>query len=104
MDIMTTTDYLIEDDYSNAYEQNKPQALIEFYEKIEPEKQKFEHFLNDTAVCDTPYMVFQLFTTSVTLMKMMAKYDFYDEDANIIEYNFTKELKMILLDEYGWEI
>jgi hypothetical protein len=104
MDTMTTTDYQIEEDYQTNYEANKMQAKIEFYIAIEPIKQKFEHLLNDDALVDTPYSTYALFVKSVEKMKEMALFDFIDADDNIIEYNLTNDLRIILLDEYGWEL
>ena len=104
MDTMTTTDYRIQEDYQMDYEANKMQAKIEFYEAIEPIKQKFEHLLNDDALGDTPYSTYALFVKSVEKMKEMALFDFIDADDNIFEYDLTNDLRMILLDEYGWEV
>jgi len=100
----TNTDFLVGDLHQSRYESNIVQAKVEFYESIEPIKQKFEHLLNEDAVCDTPYSTYKLFVKSVEKMEKMAYFNYYDDEDTLIEYDFIKELRLILLDEYGWEI
>ncbi len=103
MDDMTVTDYKIEDHHQTRYEACYDTALNEYWSTIEPIKQKFEHHLNDEPVCDIDFNVFRLFTVCVESMKLKANYT-YKDDYDEVEYDFTKELRAMLLDEYGWEV
>ncbi|MCS5590454.1 MAG: hypothetical protein NZ824_10860 [Candidatus Thioglobus sp.] len=97
-------DFLVGDDYETRYQANLVDAKIEFYNKIEPIKQKFEHLLNEDAICDTPYSTYKLFVKSVEKMKEMAYFDYFDEEGELIEYDFIHTLRELLMDEYGWDI
>ena len=55
MDTMTTTDYQIEEDEANRREACYDTALNEYLEIAEKIKQKFEHFLDDTPICDVDF-------------------------------------------------
>ena len=98
-------DFLVGDRYETRYQANLVDAKLEFYDNIEPIKQGFEHLLNEDAVCDTPYSNYKLFVDSVEKMKKIAdSYQYVDEDNELIEYNFIKTLRVLLMDEYGWDI
>ena len=104
MDNMTNTDYQIQDDYNTSYMANYEYALSEFIEAIEPIKQQFEHYLDETPLCDVDFNILKTLTDSVFSMQEIALYDYEDYQGEIIEYDFTNELKKILLIDYGWEI
>ena len=101
----TMTDYLVGDLYESRHQDNKVEAKLEFYNKIEKIKQKFEHHITEEAVCDFDYPKMKLFVDSVEKMKGIAEcYQYVDDDNELIEYNFTNTLRNLLMDEYGWNI
>jgi len=99
----TMTDYLVGDLYETNYQSNYDEARDVFLTKIEPIKQKFEHLLNEDAICDAPYSTFKMFVCSVEVMNKMANgFQYIDYDNDTIEYDFSQVLAETLLDEYGW--
>ena len=103
MDTMTTTDYQIEEDEANRREACYDTALNEYLEIAEKIKQKFEHFLDDTPICDVDFNKLRIMCICYELMASKANYHYVD-DYDDIEYDFTEELNAMLLDEYGWEV
>ena len=103
MDTMTTTDYQIEEDYQTRYEACYDTALAEFYSSIEEDKQSFEHYLDDTPISEVEVKVILLIATCIKLMSLKSDFH-YSDDYDQIDYDFTKELNAMLLDEYGWEV
>lgn len=99
---MTTTDYQIEEDYQTRYEACYDTALDEFKTSLEPIKQSFEHYLNETPICDVPLYVIMQMAHSVDEMTKKANFHYEDEHDDVW-YNFESELSDILLDDYGWE-
>lgn len=104
MDEMTNTDYQIQDDYNTSYMANYEYALSEYIKLIEPIKQNFEHYIDETPLCDVDFNILKTLTDEVFTMEALAVYDYKDYQGEIIEYDFTYELKKILLIDYGWEI
>jgi hypothetical protein len=97
--------FLIADKYESRKQANIVEAKLEFYNKIEPIKQSFEHYITEEAVCDFSYPKMKLFVDSVNKMRDIADcYQFLDEDNELIEYNFINTLRRLLADEYGWNI
>ena len=101
----TEVDFLVGDAYQTRHQANKVAAKLEFYNKIELIKQKFEHHITEEPVCDFAYPKMKLFIDSVEKMKKIADcYQYVDDDNELIEYNFTNTLRRLLEDEYGWNI
>ena len=103
MDTMTNTDYQIEEDYQTRYEACYDTAKNEFLTSIEEDKQSFEHYLDDTPICDVDIKKILLIGVCFQIMKKKADFH-YSDDYDQIDYDFTKELNAMLLDEYGWEV
>lgn len=101
----TMTDYLVGDLYEARHQASKVDAKLEFYNKIEKIKQRFEHYITEEAVCDFSYPKMKLFVDSVNKMRDIAEcYQYVDDDNELIEYNFINTLRRLMEDEYGWNI
>lgn len=100
---MTNQDYQQEEDEANRREACYDTALDEFKAIIEPIKQDFEHYIDDTPINEVAFNVIKLMVMSVTVMTNKAQYHYVD-DYDDIKYDFTDELKDMLLDEYGWKV
>ena len=100
---MTNQEYKIEEYEANRKEACYDTALKEYFVIAEKIKQVFEHFLDDTPICDVDFNKLRIISISYELMASKANYH-YSDDYDDIEYDFTDELNAMLLDEYGWEV
>jgi hypothetical protein len=100
----TNKEIQISEDYQTRYEACYDTALNEFLSTIEKDKQSFEHYLDDTPMCDADISKILLIAVSYKLMAKKAEDFHYSDDYDQIDYDFTKALKADLLDAYGWEL
>ena len=97
------TELKISEDYQSRYEACFDTAKAEFLTSIEENKRDFEHYLDDTPICDVDVKVILLIAVSFKLMAKKAEFH-YSDDYDQIDYDFTKVLKSDLSDSYGWEL
>jgi len=100
----TNKELQISEDYQTRYEACFDTAKAEFLTSIEENKQDFEHYLDDTPICDADISKILLIAVSYKLMAKKAEDFHYSDDYDQIDYDFTKVLKSDLSDSYGWEL
>lgn len=103
MSVMTNREYEEQDYFESRYEACYDTALDEFKRVIEPIKQSFEHHLDDTPFNEVEWWKMAKIVKAVEKMDKLSWY-VYQDDYDNIEYDFYKELKAMLLDEYGFDL
>ncbi len=110
MDIITVTDYKIEDDFITQHEANKSNALRAFYEEISVIQMKFEHLIIESRDVDGIYQVVvdindaQVVAKGLNDMDELSYFNYVDlYDDTEYEYNFSDEVNRIKRDELGME-
>ena len=103
MTVLTNKEYEEQDHHQTRYEACYDTAKNEFFSTIEEDKQSFEHYLDDTPICDVDIKKILLIGVCFQIMKKKADFH-YSDDYDQIDYDFTKELNADLLDAYGWEL